>query len=135
MSQPLQNEKYAQKPHILVVDDDGRIRELVSRYLHEHGFVVLGAGDAAQAQGILERFACDAIVLDVMMPGQSGLEFTRSLRAAGRDIPVLLLTALGEAGDRPVLHTELRQMLAQGRGVRRLHRPEATVAAAIVARA
>lgn len=97
---PSQSEIYAQKPHILMVDDDKRIRELVSRYLHEHDFVVLTARDAAQAAEMLERFAFDVLVVDVMMPGQDGLDFTRALRAQGRDVPVLLLTALGEAQDR-----------------------------------
>lgn len=89
-------------PHVLVVDDDRRIRELVSRYLEEHGFVVLTARDAAEARSALAYFAFDILVIDVMMPGETGLELTRALR--GQDvyagIPLLLLTALGEAGDR-----------------------------------
>lgn len=86
-------------PHVLVVDDDDRIRTLVSRYLRANGFIVLTATDAARAEAILDRTIVDILVVDVMMPGESGLEFTRRLRAA-RDIPVLLLTALGEASDR-----------------------------------
>jgi len=96
----LQNQKNAQKPHILVVDDDSRIRDLVSRYLHENGFVVLTASDAGKASDVIQRFDLDALVVDVMMPGQSGLAFTQSLRRDGVETPVLLLTALGEAEDR-----------------------------------
>ncbi|MGH1455547.1 MAG: response regulator transcription factor [Alphaproteobacteria bacterium] len=94
------SDKKAPKPHILVIDDDRRIRELVSRYLHEHGFVVMGAKDAADATEIMLSFEFDALVVDVMMPGQTGVEFTEGLREAGNEIPVLLLTALGEPEDR-----------------------------------
>ncbi|HTK84417.1 MAG TPA: response regulator transcription factor [Patescibacteria group bacterium] len=91
--------KLADLPHVLIVDDDDRIRDLVSRYLTEHGFVVSTAGAAAEAREVLKRLVFDALVVDVMMPGETGLEFTKKLRAE-RDIPVLLLTALGETGDR-----------------------------------
>jgi two-component system phosphate regulon response regulator OmpR len=90
---------YAALPHVLVVDDDARIRDLVSRYLTEHGFIAATAGDAAEAREILKTFAFDAMIVDVMMPGETGLEFTRDFRK-NFTIPVLLLTALGEAGDR-----------------------------------
>ncbi len=86
-------------PHVLVVDDDQRIRELVSRYLDKNGFVTMAAEDAGMARELLKRFEFDALVVDVMMPGESGLDFTTSLRETG-DLPVLLLTALGEADDR-----------------------------------
>ncbi|HRC27596.1 MAG TPA: response regulator transcription factor [Alphaproteobacteria bacterium] len=86
-------------PHVLVVDDDDRIRALVSRYLKANGFLVLTASDAARAQAILDRTLVDLLVMDVMMPGESGLDFTRRVRAK-TDIPVLLLTALGESADR-----------------------------------
>lgn len=89
----------ASLPHILIVDDDDRIRQLVSRYLGEHGFVISTAASAEQARETLQRLSFDALVVDVMMPGESGLQFTESLRK-GSDLPVLLLTALGEAGDR-----------------------------------
>ncbi len=95
----LANENLSALPHILVVDDDDRIRSLVSRYLRENGFLASTAGNAAEAAGILKNFTYDALVVDVMMPGQSGLEFTRALKKTS-DVPVLLLTALGEAGDR-----------------------------------
>jgi two-component system, OmpR family, phosphate regulon response regulator OmpR len=89
------------EPHLLVVDDDLRLRELLRRYLADSGFRVTGAGDAAEARAQLASFAFDLVVLDVMMPGESGLDLTRSLRARPeRRIPVLLLTAMGEAEDR-----------------------------------
>ena len=95
-------ENYADLPHVMVVDDDVRICELVSRYLTEHGFVVLSANNPKEARALLERFEFDAFVVDVMMPGESGLEFTARLRAGDdfADMPVLLLTALGETQDR-----------------------------------
>ena len=86
------------EPHLLVVDDDARLRELLRRYLAENGFRVTLAADAAEARENLTNFAFDLIVLDVMMPGESGLDLTRSLRGGG--IPVLLLTAMGEPEDR-----------------------------------
>ncbi len=96
-------EDYAALPHILVVDDDDRIRDLVSRYLTEHGFFVSAAEDAATAAEILKLAAYDALVLDVMMPGQSGIDFTAEIRGMDSDLaemPILLLTAMGEADDR-----------------------------------
>ncbi len=92
-------EKLVNLPHVLIVDDDDRIRELVSRYLHENGFIVSTAADAQQAGAILQRLEFDVLIVDIMMPGQSGLEFTKELRVRS-DIPVLLLTALGETDDR-----------------------------------
>lgn len=89
----------AGKPHILVVDDDDRIRNLLSRYLRENGFVVATAKDAADADEVMKRALFDALIVDVMMPGRSGFEFTRDLRLSS-GIPVLLLTALGETDDR-----------------------------------
>lgn len=86
-------------PHILVVDDDDRIRKLVSRYLGEHGFLSFTAADAAEAKTLLAAASFDAMVLDVMMPGQDGRSLTAELRRT-TDIPVLLLTALTETDDR-----------------------------------
>jgi len=86
-------------PHVLVVDDDTRLRDLLSRYLGENGFRVTVARDAADARAKLAGMAFDALVLDVMMPGESGLDLTKSLRATS-NVPVLLLTALGEAENR-----------------------------------
>lgn len=93
-------QKEAQKPHVLVVDDDARICDLVSRYLKDQDFVVITAQSAAHAQGIMQRFSCDVMVVDVMMPDMTGTEFTRTLREQGVNVPILLLTALGEAEDR-----------------------------------
>ncbi|MEM7651235.1 MAG: response regulator [Pseudomonadota bacterium] len=90
---------FASRPHVLVVDDDRRIRDLLTRYLDEHGFVVLNAADAAQAKVLLESFEVDVLVVDVMMPGQTGLEFTQEFREHHKT-PVILLTALGETEDR-----------------------------------
>lgn len=88
-------------PHILVVDDHRDIRELLGRYLAQHGFRVSAAEDVAAARRILKSAAIDLVVLDVMMPGEGGLQLTRSLREAG-DMPVVLLTAMGEDTDRIV---------------------------------
>ncbi|MFD2236270.1 response regulator [Aureimonas populi] len=85
--------------HLLVVDDDRRIRSLLSRFLSEHGFRVSTAADAAGARRILEGLDFDLLVVDVMMPGENGLELTRSLSQA-RDIPILMLTARSEIDDR-----------------------------------
>src|SRR5437773_12365728 len=89
------------EPHLLVVDDDLRLRELLRRYLSDSGFRVTGAADAAEARAQLASFAFDLVVLDVMMPGESGIELTRALRQrAAPHVPVLLLTAMGEPEDR-----------------------------------
>ena len=85
--------------HILVVDDDKRLRELLRRYLSDNGFRVTTAADAAEARAKLASLAFDLLVLDVMMPGESGLDFTRWLRSNDR-VPILLLTARAEADDR-----------------------------------
>jgi two-component system phosphate regulon response regulator OmpR len=90
------------EPHLLVVDDDARLRALLHRYLADNGFRVTLAGDAAEARASLTSFAFDLIVLDVMMPGETGIELTRSLRGEARQerVPILLLTAMGEPEDR-----------------------------------
>ncbi|HXQ66773.1 MAG TPA: response regulator transcription factor [Alphaproteobacteria bacterium] len=85
--------------HILVVDDDKRLRELLRRYLAERGFRVTVAADAAEAWARLESLAFDLIVLDVMMPGQSGFDFTEALRLKSQ-VPILMLTAMGEPEER-----------------------------------
>ena len=85
--------------HLLIVDDDERIRQLLQRFLIRQGFLVTAARDAAHARWILEGLALDLIILDVMMPGEDGIAFTRALRQSS-DTPVLLLTARGETGDR-----------------------------------
>lgn len=86
--------------HVLVVDDDQRLRELLARYLASVGFRVTTAADAEEAARVMVGLAFDAIVLDVMMPGESGLEMTQRLRDQGEETPILLLTAMGDAADR-----------------------------------
>ena len=86
-------------PHILVVDDDNRLRELLRKFLSENGFMVVTAPDAADARAKLVSVVFDLIVLDVMMPGESGLDFAADLRRSN-DVPILMLTAMGEAEDR-----------------------------------
>lgn len=85
--------------HILVVDDDTRLRDLLKKYLAENDFRVTTAEDAKDARDKLQSLAFDLIVLDVMMPGESGIDFTNALRKES-NIPILLLTAMGEADDR-----------------------------------
>jgi two-component system, OmpR family, phosphate regulon response regulator OmpR len=85
--------------HILVVDDDNRLRRLLQRYLTEHGYHVTTAADAEEAKASLRNFAYDLLVLDVMLPGQNGISLTSELRQSA-DLPILLLTALGETDDR-----------------------------------
>ena len=87
------------QPHVLVVDDDDRLRELLRKYLSENGLLVTTASDAAEARRRLAKLAFDLIVLDLMMPGESGLDFARDLRL-GNSVPILMLTAMGEAEDR-----------------------------------
>jgi len=87
--------------HILVVEDDSRLRERLARYLSGEGFRVTAAGNAAEARTQLRAINPDLIVLDVMMPGESGLDLTQSLRLERKhDVPVLLLTARGSPEDR-----------------------------------
>src|ERR1051326_2289299 len=90
------------EPHLLVVDDDARLRELLRRYLSDNGFRVTLAADATEARARLAGFAFDLVVLDVMMPGENGFELTRALRHERADdhLPVLLLTAMAEPEDR-----------------------------------
>ena len=88
------------QPHLLVVDDDARLRGLLQRFLAEQGFRISVAADAAAARQALAAMAFDLLVLDVMMPGESGLELVASLREAGKTVPVLMLTARGEPDDR-----------------------------------
>ncbi|MFT6674807.1 MAG: two-component system phosphate regulon response regulator OmpR [Sulfitobacter sp.] len=85
--------------HLLIVDDDERIRTLLQKFLMRHGFLVTAARDAAHARRILAGLDFDLIVLDVMMPGEDGLSLTQSLRET-MQTPILLLTAKGETGNR-----------------------------------
>jgi len=87
--------------HILVVEDDDRLRDRLARYLATEGFRVTAAHDAADARAKLKAIAYDLMVLDVMMPGETGLDLIQSLRRDGLpDLPVLLLTARGAPEDR-----------------------------------
>ena len=85
--------------HLLIVDDDNRIRELVKEYLNENNYIVSTADSAEEAKKKIKNFKYDLIVLDVMMPGQSGFEMTNEIKKTS-DIPIILLTAKGEADDR-----------------------------------
>jgi two-component system phosphate regulon response regulator OmpR len=86
-------------PHILIVDDDNRLRELLRKFLTENNFRVTSSANAAEARNILISLEFDLLVLDVMMPGESGLELTSVLRETSR-VPILLLTAMGESEHR-----------------------------------
>src|SRR5689334_9014177 len=88
-----------EQPHVLVVDDDRRLRDLLRRFLADNGFRVTVAGDAREARASVGSFAFDAIVLDVMMPGESGLRLAGDLRNK-IETPILMLTAMGESDDR-----------------------------------
>jgi two-component system phosphate regulon response regulator OmpR len=86
-------------PHILIVDDDRRLRALLTSFLSKNGYRVTAAASAAEARAILESFEFELVVLDVMMPGESGVLFAEKLRERS-DIPILMLTARSEADDR-----------------------------------
>lgn len=86
-------------PHILVVDDDARLCQLLRKYLTEKGFRVTTALDAAEARAKLAGLRFDLIVLDIMLPGENGVELTNSLRRQS-NVPILLLSAMSEAEDR-----------------------------------
>jgi len=85
--------------HILVVDDDNRIRELVKQYLEENKFLVTTAKDALDAKKKMHIIKYDILILDIMMPGESGLSLTREVKK-NNPVPIILLTAKGEAKDR-----------------------------------
>ena len=86
-------------PHLLIVDDDTRIRTLLNQFLTENGFRITIAGTAAEARRKLDGLDFDLIILDEMMPGESGVQLTRSLREC-KDVPILMLTALSEIDSR-----------------------------------
>lgn len=87
---------------VLLVDDDARLRELLSRYLLEQGFSIKAVGDAAAMDRALHREHFDLIVLDLMLPGEDGLAICRRLRAAENSVPIVMLTAKGDEVDRIV---------------------------------
>ena len=86
-------------PHILVVDDDQRIRDLLGRFLRDNGYRVTTADNAENARSSMRNLAFDVIILDVMMPGEDGLSLARDLRGSS-SIPILMLTARADAEDR-----------------------------------
>tara|TARA_B100001540_G_scaffold300812_1_gene306631 strand:- start:324 stop:1001 length:678 start_codon:yes stop_codon:yes gene_type:complete len=87
------------KYHILVVDDDDKIKNLIKQFLIEKGFIVSTASNANEAKEKIDIFEFNLLVLDVMMPGQSGYELTKELKQS-RNIPIILLTAKGEVENR-----------------------------------
>jgi len=86
-------------PHLLVVDDDAKLRTLLQRYLSSNGFRVSAAADAEEARALMKSMAFDLLILDVMMPGENGLDLTRAIRANSQT-PILILTARGGSEDR-----------------------------------
>ncbi len=88
------------KKHILVVDDDTRLRSLLQRYLREQGFLVSATKDAIEAEDFIQNYIFDLLIVDVMMPKVTGLEFLNNLREKGNTIPIIMLTAMGETADR-----------------------------------
>jgi two-component system phosphate regulon response regulator OmpR len=128
------------KPHILVVDDDTRLRELLKTFLSRNGFRISTARHSAEARQHLEALDFDLIVLDVMMPGQTGLDFAAELRQTN-GVPILMLTAMGEAKDRIAglekgvddylpKPFEVRELLLRIQSVLRRGRPAVAEAAA-----
>ncbi len=89
----------ADAPHLLVVDDDTRLRGLLQRFLSENGFRVTAAANAAEARTLMKSLAFDGLVLDVMMPGENGFDLAAFVRSES-DVPILMLTARGDAADR-----------------------------------
>lgn len=87
------------QPHLLLIDDDAKLRALLVRYLSDHGYAVTAAADAADARVKLSSITFDLIILDLMMPGESGLDFAADFRVHSV-VPILMLTAMGEAEDR-----------------------------------
>jgi two-component system OmpR family response regulator len=128
--------------HILVVDDDREIRDLLARFLAKHGLRVTTARDGAEMERALADTSIDLVVLDLMMPGEDGLSLTRRLRGQGVAVPIVMLTAMGEETDR-IVGLEMgaddylpkpfnpRELLARIKAVlRRAHVPAPTTAPA-----
>lgn len=95
----LSNDENYGDAHLLVIDDDDRIRELLKKFLGNSGFRVSTAANAMEARGLMRGLSYDLLVLDVMMPGESGFELTKSLREID-NVPIILLTARGDPDDR-----------------------------------
>lgn len=86
--------------HLLVVDDDTRIRNLLQKYLIENGYFVSVVKDAQEAEQLLKEIQCNLIILDLMMPGENGVDFTKKLRRDKNNIPIIMLTAMSESNHR-----------------------------------
>lgn len=87
--------------HLLIVDDDERIRNLLQKYLVENGYFVSSVKNCHEAELLLKAIQCDLIILDLMMPGETGLEFAKRLKLEIKDMtPIIMLTAMGEIEDR-----------------------------------
>lgn len=87
-------------PHILVIDDDTRLRKLLKKYLSENNFAVSEAANAQEAKDLLNLFSFSILIMDVMMPGQNGQDLTKELRQNKIDVPILMLTAMGDIDNR-----------------------------------
>ncbi|MBA4335854.1 MAG: DNA-binding response regulator, partial [Methylobacterium sp.] len=98
-AQPARKPLPDEAPHILVVDDDRRLRDLLARFLGDNGYRVTTAANAAEADQRLARLVFDAIVLDIMMPGENGFDFARRFRTDSA-VPILMLTARADGKDR-----------------------------------
>ncbi len=88
------------KYHLLVIDDDNRLRRLLNKYLSENGFQISQAANAQETKQLLQLFQFSLLIMDVMMPGQNGQELTKELRQNGFDVPILMLTAMGDIDNR-----------------------------------
>jgi two-component system phosphate regulon response regulator OmpR len=122
-------------PHLLLVDDDLRLRALLETYLKREGFQVALAGNSRQMERVLSESPVDLMVLDLMLPDRSGLEICRDLRAAGNTLPIVMLTAKGDDVDR-ILGLEIgaddylpkpcnpRELVARIRAVLRRHQTQ-----------
>jgi len=88
------------KSHILIIDDDDRLRDLISRFLIQQGFRVTTASNAEEARQHISSMIFDCLVVDIMMPGESGLDLVRDLKSTSPSLPCLMLTAMGEPGHR-----------------------------------
>lgn len=87
---------FKEKPHILVIDDDQRIRELLKQFLNKNGFFVTISSDTKEAQKEIEKFIFDLMVVDLMMPNETGVEFLTKTRKNGNTTPAIMLTAMGD---------------------------------------
>ncbi|MBQ9090393.1 MAG: response regulator [Alphaproteobacteria bacterium] len=88
------------KYHLLVIDDDNRLRRLLKKYLSENGFQISEAANANETKQLLQLFQFSLLIMDVMMPGQNGQDLTKELRQTGYDVPILMLTAMGDIDNR-----------------------------------